>query len=80
MKMDSEVISQVANVAITLILTYGLVYFKQYRGLVDRVDKLASTVRRVMEDKVVTPGEIEEVWTELDGLRVELENIQKPKA
>lgn len=80
MKMNPEVISQVVNVVVTLVLTYGLVYFKQYRGLVDRVDKLASTVRRVMEDKVVTPGEIEEVWTELDGLRVELENIQKPKA
>jgi hypothetical protein len=78
--MDAELISQVVNVVLTLGLAYGLIYFKQYRPLFQRVDKLASTVRRVMDDKVVTPGEIDEVWSELEGLKVELDKLQKPTA
>jgi len=80
MAIDSELISQVANVIITVVLAYGVIYFKQYRPLFTRINKLTSTVRRVMDDKVVTPGEIDEVWAELEGLKVELEKIQKPAA
>ncbi len=73
--MDAALASEIVNVLIVVLLSYGAVYFGQYKGLVQKLGHLETDLKNYLADSVVTPDEVADLQTDLEDLRAEVTKL-----
>lgn len=73
--MDPALVSQIANAIVVLFITYGAVYFGQYKGLLSKINHLEADLKNDLADNVVTPDEVKNLQADFEDLRAEFEKI-----
>lgn len=79
--MDSALISQIGTTLLTLLVTYGAVYFGQYRVLLRKFEHFVTDFEDKTSDGVVTPTEVDELRSDFEDLRTEfLKALPQPNS
>lgn len=71
--MDSQLLSQIATTLLTLIVTYGAVYFGQYKSLVRKIEHFVADFEDKTSDGIVTSAEVDELRNDFEDLKAELQ-------
>ncbi len=75
MPIDPALVSQIANVLIMVVVSYGAVYFGQYKGLVKKMSHLEIDLKAYLTDNIVSPDEVADLQADLEDLQAEFKKI-----